>query len=110
MEITIDVITSVLTGALKANAPVRGKNMPGGWSESRRINYLKPNKSSPYPGNLKDNGILEEIGENSSRVVIGGPRAPYAEYTEETSFSPGWMAKSNQEVIDKLRQAGGRVR
>lgn len=110
MEIDAQHITATLVGILKRNAPVRGKNMPASWSARKRINYLKPTKSSPYPGNLKDNGIVAEIGETSSRIEIGGARAPYGERTEETSFCPGWMAKSNNELLDKLRQAGGVVR
>lgn len=110
MKIDAQHITVVLVGSLKRNAPVRGKNMPASWSARKRINYLKPTKTSPYPGNLKDNGIVAEISETSSRIEIGGPRAPYGERTEITSFSPGWIAKSNSELLDKLRQAGGKVR
>lgn len=110
MKIDISHVTATLVRILKSNAPVRGKNMPAGWSARKRINYLKPTKLSPYPGNLKNNGIRYDIENNKSSVKVGGAQAPYAEYTERKSFSPGWMVKSEQELLDKLRQAGGRVR
>ena len=110
MKIDLAHITAALVSILKRNAPVRGKNMPASWSSRRRTNYLKPTKLSPYPGNLKNNGIRYDIGNKASRIEVGGPEAPYAEYTERTSFRPGWMAKSRQELLNKLRQAGGRIR
>jgi hypothetical protein len=110
MRVDLKSITVTLAGVLKRNAPVRGKNMPAGWSERKRTNYLKPTKLSPYPGNLKNNGISYYVGEKAATIEIGGSRASYADYTERKSFSPGWMEKSTRELVELLRMQGGRVR
>lgn len=110
MKIDIDTVTVTLLRLLKSNAPVRGKNIPGSWSERKVKNYLKPTKTSPHPGNLKNNGIVYELSGDRSQITVGGDRAVYADVTEYTSFSPGWIAKSEQQLLSKLKAAGGIVR
>ena len=95
-RVTLGMLTSIMTTCLKNNAPVR--QYPQGAI-----------RHSPYPGNLKNNGIVEEIHGSRSRVVVGGARAPYAIYTESTSKRAGWIAKSQQEFLIKCQQLGGRI-
>lgn len=111
MKIDITHVTALLYGLLKRNAPVRGNPFPPSIRTRRqRMNYMKE-RGGMYPGNLKNNGIRYEFDRTgSSHIEIGGDPAPYAEYTETRSMKRGWMAKSHNELVDKLRQAGGRVR
>jgi hypothetical protein len=105
---TREMIMYELLYILKQNAPVRGENIPPGRKMPK--DYLKPTKLSPYPGNLKNNGIVLTGQENGAAINVGGAAASYAEYTEWRSFKPGWMEKSQEEFLDKMRKLGGEVR
>lgn len=98
MKITVAMLTYELTTILKKNAPVRdGAKYPG-----RR-------GASPYPGNLKLNGIRFVQAGKKSECRVGVPDAPYAPYTETRSRKKGWQAKSNAEFIAMLKSLGAEV-
>lgn len=100
MKIDINLVKyeMKLLEILKANAPERdGVKYPG-----RR-------GSSPYPGNLRQNGITAQLDANTGfTVTVGNADAPYAVYTEKYSRKSGWMAKSDKEYLDFLTSNGWR--
>ncbi len=94
-KITVGMLTYELTTVLKNNAPVRdGAKYPG------------PRGASPYPGNLKLNGIQTLLTNKASVCEVGHPNAPYAPYTELHSRKKGWQKKSNIEFIKRIQSLG----
>jgi len=80
-----------LQSICQKNCPVRTKPPSG------------PSGSSPYPGNLRQNGInLSILNDKHARVVIGGQPAPYGPYTETRSHKAGWMQQSVNEFVAML--------
>lgn len=78
---TLNKFGDTLMSNLIFNAPVRTKPPAG------------PSGLSPYPGNLRQNGInMYYMGTNHIKIVIGGAPAPYGPYTETRSHNPGWIA------------------
>lgn len=96
---SLDKFGNMLMTNLQFNAPVRTKPPAG------------PHGSSPYPGNLRQNGInLSYAGPNHIRVVIGGDPAPYGPYTETKSHKPGWIAKSCNATAQEITlKYGGKM-
>ena len=94
MYITKQRLCYELAAILKCNAPVRdGTKYPG------------KRGSSPYPGNLKNNGIYI----TANGVYTGGDNAPYAIYTESRSRKKGWHKKSNEEFLQLLQRKYGGI-
>lgn len=95
----IKTFSETLMSNLMFNAPVRTKPPAG------------PHGSSPYPGNLRQNGInLQYINSKHIRIVIGGDPAPYGPYTETMSHRPGWIAKSISETAQAyISKHGGKI-
>ena len=78
---SINAFGDTLLSHLQFNAPVRTKPPSG------------PSGLSPYPGNLRQNGInMSYISANHIQIKIGGPPAPYGPYTETRSHKPGWIS------------------
>ena len=96
--LTIEKVLYVASYIFKENAPVRTKPLGA-------IKY------SPYPGNLKNNGIVPIVYSASHAVLrIGGEAAPYARITETRSKKPGWQKKSLQETAQRIAtEYNGRV-
>lgn len=83
---------------LKKNAPVRdGEKYPG------------KHGASPYPGNLKNNGITLNVMTNKTVVTVGNKAAPYAVYTETRSHKKDWQKRSNEEFYKSLIIMGGKT-
>lgn len=98
MKVTVEMLTYELTTILKNNAPVRdGAKYPGARG------------ASPYPGNLKQNGIQFLKTAKGSVCEVGSPNAPYAPYTETRSRKPDWQKKSNIELINRIKSLGLKV-
>lgn len=98
MKITTAMLTYELTTILKKNAPVRdGANYPGARG------------ASPYPGNLKQNGIQFLQTAKGAVCEVGSANAPYAPYTETRSKKPDWQKKSNLELINRIKSLGLKV-
>ena len=93
-KITMEILIYELTGILKNNSPVR--TYPLGAIGKKGTPFY-----SPYPGNLRNNGILPYVRGNSGEVIIGGP-VGYAVYTETTSKKPHWQEKSLNEFVQRL--------
>lgn len=87
MEISIFELTAEMTHILKSNAPIRTKP-------------LGKTKYSPFPGNLKQNGVVMDTA--NGKVLVGGDSAPYALYTETKSKKAGWLKKSELDMLNRL--------
>ena len=96
---TLNKFGDTLMSSLIFNAPVRAKPPAG------------PSGLSPYPGNLRQNGInMSYISANHIRITIGGDPAPYGPYTETRSHKPGWIAKSINETANIfINKFGGKI-
>ena len=96
---TLNKFGDTLMSSLIFNAPVRTKPPAG------------PSGLSPYPGNLRQNGInMSYISANHIRITIGGDPAPYGPYTETRSHKPGWIAKSINETANIfINKFGGKI-
>ena len=106
MRLTIDIAREDLYKILKENAPER-TTPPG------PIGKIGTNMYSPYPGNLKNNGIYRgtTIG-SKTQVVLSGVdgKVGYLPYTEKTSKKPGWQQKSISIFVSKIcTEYGGKV-
>ncbi|MEG1528743.1 MAG: hypothetical protein RR338_00170 [Clostridia bacterium] len=94
----MDMLTYELATILKKNAPVRdGSKYPGARGDS------------PYPGNLKNNGIRYIKQGGQSIIAVGNPDAPYAPYTETRSRKRGWQRRSNEEFLALIKSFGGKI-
>lgn len=96
---TLNKFGDTLMSNLIFNAPVRTKPPAG------------PSGLSPYPGNLRQNGVnLTYMGVNHIKITIGGEPAPYGPYTETKSHKPGWIAKSINETANTyINRFGGKI-
>lgn len=96
---TLNKFGDTLMSNLIFNAPVRTKPPAG------------PSGLSPYPGNLRQNGInMSYISANHIRITVGGEPAPYGPYTETRSHKPGWIAKSINETANTfINKFGGKI-
>lgn len=96
---TLNKFGDTLMSNLIFNAPVRTKPPAG------------PSGLSPYPGNLRQNGInLTYMGANHIKITIGGEPAPYGPYTETRSHKPGWIEKSINETTNTyINRFGGKI-
>lgn len=97
MTVNRQIIEVTLLGILKKNAPVRDG-----------VVYPGARGASPYPGNLKNNGIVLKKSGNMSMIEVGGVNAPYAVYTETRSHKKSWQEKSHKECISRLQRMGGK--
>lgn len=97
-EITMEAIIYEAQRIYKANAPVRTKP-------------LGSTKTSPYPGNLKNNAIITKVkSPNEAELVLSKEAASYVDYTEYTSHKKGWQAKSFNQLVSVIcAKYGGRL-
>lgn len=93
-------VAEFLYGELQARCPVRFGSKKAGHSGT-----------SPYPGNLKNNGIYyDKIGKDSISIVVGGVPAPYGVYTEKRSHKPNWQEQSHEAFLSMLKRKGGEIK
>ncbi len=97
MQLTIELAMNKLLYILKENAPVRMSPGPKG----------KPgtNMYSPYPGNLKNNGIYAGYRTaDKGTIVLSGVdgKVGYLPYTETRSRKPNWQARSIEQFVGDL--------
>lgn len=99
----MEMLVYEFANILKNNAPVR--TYPLGEVGKKGTKFY-----SPYPGNLRNNGILPNVQHaNHGSVIIGGP-VGYAVYTETRSKKLHWQEKSLNEFIARLQAMGGEIR
>ena len=105
MRLTIDLAMQDLLMILKNNAPVRSTPGPQG--------KIGTNTYSPYPGNLKNNGIYAGYrSADKGQIILSGVdgKVGYLPYTETKSKKPQWQQKSINEFVSRLCMVyGGKV-
>lgn len=97
MKLTLELAIQELLYILKENAPVRNK--PGA------VGKPGTNMYSPYPGNLKNNGIYAGYTTDTmGQIILSGTdgKVGYLPYTETRSHKPNWQSKSIDQFVSKL--------
>ncbi|MGN0807978.1 MAG: hypothetical protein ACI4MN_06000 [Candidatus Coproplasma sp.] len=97
MKITKVMLESRLLLTLKANAPVR--------STRGAVGKKGTNMYSPYPGNLKNNGIVQT--NNGAKLDI--THVGYIWYANKNSRKPNYIGKSVDEFLNWCQTLGGRI-
>lgn len=95
--VTFDMVTEELRNCIVECAPVR--QFPKGAT-----------KYSPYPGNLKNNGIRRHVYGNSGVVVIGGAPAVYAGWVDIRGKSAGYIDRGIENWLARMQALGGKVK
>lgn len=98
MNLTLETVMNELLYTLKENAPVR--TYPPG-----KVGKPGTNMFSPYPGNLKNNGIYAGYTTaTSGTIILSGTdgKVGYLPYTETRSKKPNWQSKSIEQFVSKL--------
>lgn len=97
MKLTLELAMQELLFILKENAPVR--SFPGATGKKGTNMY------SPYPGNLKNNGIYPGYtSATTGQIVLSGidGKVGYLPYTETRSKKPNWQQNSINQFVSKL--------
>jgi hypothetical protein len=105
MMITQQQLVSKLYELTQKNAPVRVVKDKNGRPTLRAIGKKGTNMYSPYPGNLKNNGIY--IDKNS--VVFDYNKVGYIGYANLRSKKPRFIEKSVEDFLQYCVSLGGRI-
>lgn len=97
MKITKTMLTTQLYSILQAQSPVR----QGGGA----VGKPGTNMYSPYPGNLKNNGIYQ----TNKGVCLDLNKVGYIGYANLRSKRAGYIEKSRDEFLQWLVSLGGRI-
>lgn len=106
MIITPFMLTSKLLEIAKENAPVRVIVDKKGRPLSRAVGKRGTNMYSPYPGNLKNNGIYQI----KNGVVFDYNKVGYIGYANIYSKKPQYIEKTINDFCNYLVQLGGRIK
>lgn len=105
MKITSTMLTTKLYELAQNNAPVRKIVDKHGRPNNRAVGKKGTNMYSPYPGNLKNNGI-HMIG---SAVVFDYNKVGYIGYANLYSHSPRFIEKTLEDFLNYCVSLGGRI-
>jgi isocitrate dehydrogenase kinase/phosphatase len=106
MKITGVMLSSKLLEIAKANAPVRivvDKNEKR--PRQRAVGKKGTNMYSPYPGNLKNNGIYAR----GNAVVFDYNKVGYIGYANLYSRKPRYIEKTVDDFLKYCVSLGGRI-
>lgn len=105
MRITQEMLASKLAFIAKENAPVRMIVDKKGRPLSRAVGKKGTNMYSPYPGNLKNNGIVPL----SNGVRFDYDKVGYIGYANVRSRKPQFIEKTVEDFCRYCVDLGGRV-
>ena len=105
MKITSTMLTTKLYKLAQNNAPVRKIVDKHGRPIIRAVGKKGTNMYSPYPGNLKNNGI-HMIG---SAVVFDYNKVGYIGYANLYSHRPRFIEKTLEDFLNYCVSLGGRI-
>jgi isocitrate dehydrogenase kinase/phosphatase len=106
MRITGNMLSSKLLSIAKKNAPVRiVKDKAGNRPRSRAVGKKGTNMYSPYPGNLKNNGIYKR----GNAVVFDYNKVGYIGYANLYSKKPQYIEKTLNDFLNYCVSLGGRI-
>ena len=106
MKITLVMLSSKLLEIAKANAPVRIVQDKTGRPHSRVSGKKGTNMYSPYPGNLKNNGI---VGLQNG-VSFDFNKVGYIGYANLYSRKPRFIERTLQDFCNYCVSLGGRIK
>ena len=105
MKITTDMLHSKLLRIAKENAPVRSITDKKGRPKKRAVGKKGTNMYSPYPGNLKNNGIYR----TENGVVFDCNKVGYIIYANARSRKPRFIEKTVDDFCTFCVSLGGRI-
>lgn len=105
MKITAAMLSSKLLEIAKKNAPVRIIKDKGGRPRKRAVGRKGTNMYSPYPGNLKNNGIYAR----GTGVVFDYNKVGYIGYANKRSHHPRFIQKTVDDFLNYCVSLGGRI-
>jgi len=97
MKVTKVMLESRLLLTLKNNAPVRQTH--------GAVGKKGTNMYSPYPGNLKNNGIVQ----TSDGAKLDINKVGYIWYANKSSRKPNYIGKSVDEFLRWCQALGARI-
>lgn len=105
MKINAKMLTDKLYSISKVHAPVREINDKNGKPKPRGVGKKGTNMYSPYPGNLKNNGIVR----TENGVVFDYDKVGYIGYANLRSNKPKFIEKTVEDFCNYCVSLGGRI-
>ena len=105
MKITGYMLSSKLRELAKQNAPVRKIKDKKGRPLPRAVGKKGTNMYSPYPSNLKNNGIYRR----GNAVVFDYNKVGYIGYANLYSRRPRYIEKTLDDFLNYCVALGGRI-
>jgi hypothetical protein len=105
MKITEEMLVNKLLRLAKKNAPVRVVSDKKGRPRKRAVGKKGTNMYSPYPGNLKNNGIYAR----GNAVVYDYNKVGYIGYANLRSHKPQFIEKTLDDFLNYCISLGGRI-
>ena len=105
MKITEEMLVKKLLRLAKKNAPVRLVSDKKGRPRKRAVGKKGTNMYSPYPGNLKNNGIYAR----GNAVVYDYNKVGYIGYANLRSHKPQFIEKTLDDFLNYCISLGGRI-
>jgi isocitrate dehydrogenase kinase/phosphatase len=105
MRITAEMLTAKLLDFAKTNAPVRQVIDKKGRPRQRGTGKKGTNMYSPYPGNLKNNGIYAR----GTAVVFDYNKVGYIGYANVRSHKPRFIQNTVNDFLNYCVGLGGRI-
>ena len=105
MQITGDMLCAKLLSIAKENAPVRVIVDKNGRPQKRAVGKKGTNMYSPYPGNLKNNGIYRD----GNAVVFDYNKVGYIGYANLYSKKPQFIENTLDDFLQFCISLGGRI-
>jgi hypothetical protein len=106
MKITPVMLSSKLLEIAKENAPVRIIQDKPGRPHKRAVGKPGTNMYSPYPGNLKNNGIYAI----KNGIVFDYNKVGYIGYANIRSKKPQFIEKTINDFCNFCVALGGRIK
>ncbi len=105
MKITRELLTNALYKIAQKNAPVRIIRDKNGRPRSRAVGKKGTNMYSPYPGNLKNNGIYIR----GDALVFDYNKVGYIGYANLRSHKPQFIENTLDDFLNYCISLGGRI-
>ena len=105
MEITGERLVNELHKIAQKNAPVREVDDKKGRPRPRAVGKKGTNMYSPYPGNLKNNGIYRD----GNALVFDYNKVGYIGYANIRSHNPHYIEKTVNDFCNYCVALGGRI-
>lgn len=105
MKITAELLLDKLNGFAQNRAPVRSVVDKKGRPRPRAVGKKGTNMYSPYPGNLKNNGIVR----TARGVKFDYDKVGYIGYANKRSSSPRFIENTVEDFCNFCISLGGRI-